>query len=253
MTSVLLGIVALDDATAIVFYTIAISVAQSLILLEAVSWQDIIVTPLAAISLSILIGIVPGIILRKVVRFIESPQVILGVLVGFIFLANGVATGLGVSPLIANMVFGFMVANYVESSLDLFGVVETMEVMLFSMFFTLAGAHLDIQVMTSTGGLLAVLIVFGRFTGKLCGVRVGSRISRAPEVLRRYLGLALLPKAGVTVGLILLARNVFDASPLSDIMVNAVLGSVIINELIAPPLVRYALFKAEETQGGEAR
>lgn len=253
LTTVLLGVVALDDAIAIVFYTIAISVAQSLISLEVVSWRDVVVAPLAAISLSVLIGIVPGIIMRKAVRFIENPQVMLGVLVGFIFLASGVATGLGASPLIANMVFGFVVRNYVKSSLDLFGLFEGMEVMLFSVFFTLAGAHLDIQVMMSTGSLLACLIVFGRFTGKFYGVHVGSRISRAPEVVRRYLGLALLPKAGVTVGLILLAKNVFNSSPLADLMVNAVLGSVIINELIAPLLVRYALFKAGEAQVVEHR
>jgi hypothetical protein len=66
-------------------------------------------------------------------------------------------------------------------------------------------------------------------------------------VVKRYLGLALLPKAGVTVGLILLAKDIFGASPLSVIMVNAVLASVVINELIAPPLTRYALYKAEET------
>ncbi len=170
----------------------------------------------------------------------------LGVIVGFIFLNSGIAISLDTSPLIANMMFGFMVVNYVKNAYDLFNIVESIEELIFSMFFTLAGAHLNIHVMTSVG-LLACLVVFSRFAGKLLGVRLGSYISHAPEVVRKYLGLALLPKAGVTVGLILLAKDIFNTSPLSIIMINAVLGSVIINELIAPPLVRYALFKAEET------
>lgn len=246
LTTTLLGVVALDDATAIAFFTLAMSVAQSLIVLEAVSWQDIIVTPLLQISLSLLLGIIPGVILIKTARFLKKPEAMLGVLIGFIFLTSGMAISFEVSPLIANMVFGFMVVNYVEHSLDLFRVVENIEELIFSMFFTLAGAHINVQVLAS-GGLLACLIVFSRFTGKLLGVRIGGYISHAPQVVKRYLPLALLPKAGVTVGLILLAKDIFGASLLSIIMVNGVLASVIINELIAPPLMRYALFKAEET------
>ncbi len=245
LTTTLLGVVALDDATAIVFFTLATSVAQSLITSEAVSWQNIIVTPLLQIFLSLLLGIISGVILIKTARFLKRPEAMLGVLIGFIFLTSGMAISFEVSPLLANMVFGFMVVNYVEYSLDLFRVVESIEELIFSMFFTLAGAHINVQALAS-GGLLACLIVFSRFTGKLLGVRIGGYISHAPQVVKRYLGLALLPKAGVTVGLILLAKDIFGASPLSVIMVNAVLASVIINELIAPPLTRYALFKAEE-------
>jgi Kef-type K+ transport system membrane component KefB len=120
--------------------------------------------------------------------------------------------------------------------------------MIFSLFFTLAGAHFDIELMTTAGWLITGLIVLGRFTGKLYGTRLGSYIAKAPTVVRRYLGLALLPKAGVTVGLVLLAKETFGASPLSDLMINAVLGSVIINELIAPPLVKYALISSGEAE-----
>ena len=139
LTTTLLGVVALDDATAIVFFTLATSVAQSLITLEAVSWQNIIVTPLLQISLSLLLGIISGIILIKTARFLKRPEAMLGVLIGFIFLTSGMAISFEVSPLLANMVFGFMVVNYVEHSLDLFRVVESIEELIFSMFFTLGG------------------------------------------------------------------------------------------------------------------
>jgi len=80
---------------------------------------------------------------------------------------------------------------------------------------------------------------------------VGAAVSGAPETVKRYLGLGLLPKAGVTVGLVLIAQEIFPG-PVAGLLVNAVIGSVILNELIAPPLVKYALLKAGETAMAEA-
>jgi len=150
-----------------------------------------------------------------------------------------------VSPLLGNMMFGFVVANFVEHHEDLFAVVEGVEEPIFGMFFTLAGAHLDLQVI-QTAGWLALLITLGRFSGKLLGTYVGAQISGAPEPVKKYLGLALLPAAGVTVGLVMEAKGIFGVSSFSEVMVNGVLGSVIINELFTPFLVRFSLCKAGE-------
>jgi Kef-type K+ transport system membrane component KefB len=104
---------------------------------------------------------------------------------------------------------------------------------------------LDLRVI-QTAGWLAALIVMGRFAGKFLGTRLGAHISHAPETVKKYLGFCLLPKAGVTVGLILIAKDLFGPSRISEVMVSAVLGSVIINELLSPLLVRYALVKSGE-------
>ncbi len=93
-------------------------------------------------------------------------------------------------------------------------------------------------------GILALLIVLGRFSGKYFGARAGATISHTSGTVGKYLGLALLPKAGVTIGLAILAKSAFPT--FGAIMVNAVLASVIINELVAPPLTKYAIFKAGE-------
>ncbi|NOQ52692.1 MAG: hypothetical protein GQ578_10795 [Desulfuromonadaceae bacterium] len=126
-----------------------------------------------------------------------------------------------------------------------FAVVENIEEPIFGMFFTLAGAHFDFRMIDTVGGL-TLLIILGRFVGKLLGSRLGARISQAPQVVRKYLGFALLPKAGVTVGLVLAAKEVFGPTYQAEVMVNAVLGSVIINELLTPFFVRFALFRAGE-------
>lgn len=251
LTTTLLSVVALDDAMAIIFYSFAIAIAQSLMTHTDLSWQAIVYLPVRDLLAAILIGISSALIMKLIIPSVRRKEAILGVVIGFIFLNTGLANNLHSSALIANMVFGFFTVNFIKHAHDLFQVVEITEEMIFSLFFTLAGAHLDIELMTTTGWLITGLIVLGRFTGKLYGTRLGAWIAMAPTVVRRYLGLALLPKAGVTVGLVLLAKETFGASPLSDLMVNAILGSVIINELIAPPLVRYALIssgEAEESQ-----
>lgn len=247
LTSILLGVVALDDGLTIFFYAFAISVARGLVGQEAFSWQSMAFAPGLHILTSLVLGGAVGMCLRELIRFVPRREAMLGVIVGSVFLTSGIAIGLDASPLLANMMLGFMVVNFVRHGHDLFGVVESIEEPIFAMFFTLAGAHLDLRII-QIAGWLALLISLGRFSGKLLGTRVGAQISHAPETVRKYLGFGLLPTAGVTVGLVLLAKGIFGPAQMSEVMVNAVLTSVIINELLAPLLVRYALVKADEAR-----
>jgi Kef-type K+ transport system membrane component KefB len=246
LTTILLGLVALDDGLAILLFAFAITIAQNFVNHEAITLQNILLSPLFSILTSLFIGGLVGVCLRKLIRFVRGRGAMLGVMVGSIFLVSGLALSLEASPLLANMILGFMVTNFVDHHGDLFAVVEGIEDPIFGMFFTLAGAHLDLRVM-QTAGWLALIITLTRFAGKLLGARLGAQISRAPKVVKKYLGLALLPSAGVIVGLVLEAKGIFGPTYLSEVMVNAVLGSVIINELLTPFFVRFSLIKAGET------
>jgi Kef-type K+ transport system membrane component KefB len=144
------------------------------------------------------------------------------------------------------MVLGFFIVNMEKRHRDFFLVVEQIEEPLFGLFFGLAGAHIDPGVFKSAG-LLAVAILVIRMIGKHLGTWAGARFSGAPPEVRNYLGIALFPQAGISVGLVLIAQNIFHLPIVANILVNAVIGSVIINELISPPLVKYALTKVHET------
>lgn len=245
LTTILLGVVSLDDGLTILFYAIAIALARSLVTETPLSWHAVLVIPGLHVLVALALGGVIGLCMRGLIRFVPRREAMLGIMAGSIFLTSGLAITFHSSPLLANMVLGFMVVNFVRHGEDLFGVVETIEESLFMMFFTLAGAHLDLRVI-QIAGWLAGLIVFARFSGKLIGTRLGAQISQAPKEVKRYLGLGLLPTAGVTVGLVLMAQNLFGPSQISEVMVSAVLGSVIINELLSPILVRHALLKSGE-------
>ena len=212
-TSILLGVVALDDGLTIIFAAFAITIAQTFVNQEAITWYNFLLSPIFSILISMSIGGALGVCLRKLIPFISRGKAMLGIIIGSIFLVSGLAISLKVSPLLANMMLGFVVANLVEHPGDIFTLVESIEEPIFAMFFTLAGAHLDLRVM-QTAGWIALLISLGRFSGKILGVRFGAQISHAPQTVKKYLSLALLPTAGVTVGLVLEASVWCSASQL---------------------------------------
>jgi len=246
LTTTLLGVVALDDVFAIVSYAVAVSIAEVLIIgLEALSLYEMLVVPMFDIAGSLLLGVALGFALVYMNRFAKTRKTLLVTVFGMIMLSIGIAKALHISSLLANMAMGFVIVNRMKPSGNMFAVISDIEDVVFAMFFTLAGAHFDLGLMRNAG-ILALLIIIGRFSGKFIGAKMGAAVSQAPAVVKRNLGFGLLPKAGVTVGLILLAQQNSTFSVIGGTMVNAILASVIINELIAPPLTKYALFKAGE-------
>jgi Kef-type K+ transport system membrane component KefB len=242
----LLAIIVLDDAIAVIAYSIGSNVAESLMTgFHNISWSNMLLTPSIDIISSILLGAALGFGLSFVGKYIKKKPQLLAVVLGAIFLCIGAAKALGLSSILANMTMGFIVVNRMRNSEDMFGVINNIEGIIFAMFFTLAGSHFDYTVIR-TAGLLAAVIVVGRFIGKYVGVNIGASISRAPSSIKKYLGFGLFPVAGVTIGLAMIIKQHPAFSSIESIMVNAILASVIINEIIAPPLSKFAIFKAGE-------
>ena len=250
LTSVLLGVVALDDALAIIFTSLTLEFVGNHAHLADLNWWDSLIAPLRDIASALLLGLALALAIHWLFRFVTRRESLLSVALGTALLTGGLAVTFKIPFLLACMALGFGVANFVHRQDELFSAVEGIEEPLFGIFFLLAGAHLDFSAM-QVAGVVSLLITVGRFSGKLLGTRCGLYLSAAPTTVRKYLGLALLPQAGVAIGLVLEARSVLGPSEWSEIMVSGVLGAVIINELIAPPLVRYSLLKAGETTGQE--
>jgi len=246
LTTTLLGVVALDDAFAIAAYAIAASIVEMLIIgIKSISLYQMLVFPVFDIFGSLLLGTAFGFGLIYISHFAKTRQRLLVVVFGMILLCIGAAKILNISALLANMAMGFIVVNKMEKNENMFKVIDDIEDVIFAMFFTLAGAHFDLGVM-KTAGILALLIVTGRCAGKLIGARIGASVSQAPPVVKKYLGFGLMPTAGVAIGLAILANKHPAFLNIGNLMMSSILASVIINELIAPPLTKYAIFKAGE-------
>lgn len=243
LTTTLLAVVALDDGVAVVAFAIALGVCTALVVpgtvvtVGAVLWG-----PLWHIVASMALGAALTPLVVMGTRYVRGRDSQMALVFGAVLLCAGLCIWLDLSLIMANMMLGFVGVNVVRRS-DEPSVIGEMETILYTLFFVLAGLHFDLAVL-KTAGLLALVIVAARCLGKYSGTFAGATLARAPEEIRKYLGFALLPKAGVTVGLALLAAAEFPT--FGDLMMNAVLASTIVNELIAPPLTRYAIVKSGE-------
>lgn len=248
-TTTLLGVIAIDDGLAIMFFAFAEAASRALLNPLTSAWLPLLGGAFLEIALSLALGLAAGLVLQFLARFIRRREALLMVILGIIFAVSGLAALHQLSPLLANMVVGCFIVNREARHHDFFLVVEQIEEPLYGLFFALAGAHLDLSILKSAG-LLAVAILVFRISGKQIGVWAGARISRAPDAIRQYLGLGLFPQAGVSIGLVLMAREIFPSPSVAGILVSGVIGTVIINELVAPPLVKYALVKVGEAHSG---
>jgi Kef-type K+ transport system membrane component KefB len=248
-TNILLGIVTIDDAIALFFYSFAMVICKGLISGESLDLAIAFFEPIISIILAITLGFLMGLFLKIIIKFFKPKDLLLGIITGAVLLTGGLAITLKISSLLANMTLGFFVANFIEHKRadEAFDVIDGIEEPIFGIFFLIAGAQLDMKFL-SKGALLTGILLVSRFLGKYFGTYLGSFISHSPNFIKKYLGLSLFPTAGVSIGLVLEADVIFSKTLpyLSDLMVNAIIGVTLINELISPYFVRFSLKKAKE-------
>lgn len=245
-TTTLLGVTAISYCLSIIFFALASTIANILIHPGTVFGIKMLGEAMGKIIFSLLLGIPAAVLLKTVARLVRRREALLMVILGIIFGTSGVASLLNLSPLLPNMVVGFVIVNLERRHHDFFLVVEQIQEPLFGLFFCLAGAHIDLGILKAAGLLTAAILVI-RMGGKQLGVWIGTKVSRAPKDVKKYLGLALFPKANLAVGLVLMVKEVFPLPIMSNFLVNLVVGIVIISQLIGLPLVKYALVKVGET------
>ncbi|MDO9536113.1 MAG: cation:proton antiporter [Bacillota bacterium] len=241
-TSTLLGVVALDDALCIILFGIVAAFVG--ILLKGGSLGLFAITePLLEVFGSVGLGALTGVILIIVLRFINARNQTVVVLLGFALLNSGLAYIIHLSPLLINMVTGFVIANFYAKP-DVFQYFEDIEMPIYVVFFTLAGASLHIDVLAANW-LPAAVYILARGMGKVGGVFLGARLANAEQKVQKYLGFAMFSKAGVTIGLLLLVQGRF---PEIAIMITAIeLAAVTVCEIVGPMGTRYALISSGET------
>ena len=247
LTTTLLGIVALDDAVAILLFSAMASVTHFLTGAE-VGANAALSRGVTEIAGALVVGAFAGYILPTVMGSLKRPEVQLVIVLGFVFFVSGVCSQFHFSPLLANMTMGFALTNRMKQAESVFHQLETLEEPLYCLFFAMAGAMFDIGVLTTTL-FLGITLFMGRCAGKLLGTIIGERVAKTEKKLAKYLGISLLPQAGLSLGLIVLTRE-FLPETMYILLLNAMLASVIINELVAPPLVRWALKQAGEVRSG---
>jgi Kef-type K+ transport system membrane component KefB len=203
------------------------------------------------------IGILSAIAYVLILRKTRNNDWIMLLLATFLFTLLGLCELLAVSELLAIMAFGMMIVNTSPVlSKKSEGIVSNFSPIFLVAFFVLGGAHLDIGSIR-TIGLLGLLYFALRSFGKMGGATLGAFIGRAPKKVRSLIGLSLLPQVGVALALALAINKKFGSGQFGDAgmqlastIINVLLFTTIITEIIGPLLTRFALHKAGETHVG---
>ena len=252
LTTILLGVVAIDDAIAIIIYGFVITFARSFAVAGQFSIGMAFFEPLIHCAGALVIGLAVAVLMIQIIKHMGSRDVLLGLMIGAIILTTGLAETFNVSPLLSSMLLSYIIINFTEHERanEIYEVIENIEEPIFGIFFLLAGAHLNIQLAFQSI-LVTFIILISRYGGKIAGSYAGmATADPEKKYIKKYLGLSLLPSAGVAIALI------FDAAPVMSyadtdlpvIMISAVIGCTLINEIISPFLVRHSLLKSCEAR-----
>lgn len=245
LTKTLLPVVAIDDAVCIIIFGITLSIAKMLTTGSHISVVHMIEEPLLEIGGSLLLGLAAGMIYAWFSRKLRSNEEALGVLSALLLLCVGLSTRLNLSTLLTCMMFGATIANAISHSRGVFALVDNITPPIYLLFFTLSGASLHVTELAHMG-LLGAAYVFARALGKVLGAAIGAHVVHASPVISKYLGLSLMPQAGVAIGLIAVVNRGFPA--FGESFSTLVLGGIVIFTLIGPSLAKLAFVKAGEVK-----
>lgn len=247
LTTTVYGIVAMDDAVALILYTIASTIVTPLIGGNSLGFLPQLLNIFRDIFGSLLIGGAFGFLLSLLTRrLINKEARILTFALGCLFLCTGVCEAFNFDNILAAMSLGFVMVNFAPAKTKgVFPLVEKYTPPIYVLFFVLVGAKLNIWIITPFLGLIAIIYVLGRTLGKSIGSIFGAWLTKAPKTVQKYLPYCLLSQAGVAIGLSIAAGNDF-ADSIGPQILLIITATTFIVQLIGPVFVKIGVTKAGE-------
>lgn len=249
LTSLLLQVVALDDAICLIVFAVSFGIAEAL-QSGVMNIYSIAVNPLIEIVMSLLLGACMGWVLTKLETLFHSNTNRLTMTLATVFLAASIAmmefqigpVTIGFSSLLVCMMLGAVFCNICPLADDLMDATNKWTTPLFALFFVISGAELELGVFTDAAivliGLVYILI---RCLGKYTGAFIGSKSTGCTPEIQKYLGVTLFPQAGVALGMCTLAMELGEPGVLIR---NITLFAVLVYEMVGPILTRMSLERA---------
>ena len=249
VTDTLLPVVAFDDAIGLMIFSVCFSLAKSISTGVQITFSEAVLKPLLEIVLSIGIGAALGAILTLCMRFFHSKANRLCLMITAVVLGVAFSDLLDLSSLLVCMMIGALFANLRDDAIEILNGSEQWTPPLFMLFFVLSGAELDLSILPIVG-IIGVVYLVARSVGKYFGAFLGSAISRSERTVRNYLGITLLPQAGVAIGMAqsIAVNPELHAAGISQQIVAIVLFATLVYELVGPVLTKIALTRAGEIQ-----
>ena len=260
LTSLLLPIVALDDAVGLIVFAVSFGIAKALASGAAVDVITVLVNPALEIFGSLLLGAAMGGLFTFAERFFHSRSKRMCISITFVFLTvalsmlhvqiPGSEIEIGFSSLLVCMMLGSVFCNICDFSEELMAKVDRWTAPLFILFFVLSGAELDLRVFADWAVIgIGFVYILARSAGKYFGASWSSAFMKCDANVQKYLGITLLPQAGVALGMSITVAAQLGAE--GAIIRNIALFAVLVYELVGPTLTKIALTKAGDIQPRE--
>ena len=253
VTDVLLPVVALDDAVGLVVFAISFGVAKS-ISTGAVDVLSVILEPLFEVVLSLGLGFIMGFLFTQCEKYFHSRSKRMAVSVTFVMMTVAISClkfdiggiHIGFSSLLACMMLGTVFCNMCEVSQELMDRADRWTTPILILFFVISGAELELSVFADVAVVIAgIVYIIARSVGKYFGANISAKMTKSDPNIVKYLGITLLPQAGVALGM---AIKAIELGPDGAIVRNITLFAVLIYEIVGPFLTKIALTKAGDIQ-----
>ncbi|MCR9200371.1 MAG: cation:proton antiporter [Planctomycetaceae bacterium] len=249
----LIAAVALNNLACIILFELARTLALQAMTPDSSLSVSNLLGPMGLVAMSVAMGVVIGFVLIGLTRRTVRPDRLSVLSLIAILLTAGLSEWLELSVLLACLSLGITLANVTPDKDEIgHGVFESFESAIFAVFFTVAGMELRFDTL-AIGGLLAVLAFAGRAIGKILAGQVSMRLAGTPARFRNWLGMALVPQAGLAVGLMLLITDDVTFAPIREVVLAVILAMVLLNETIGPLLTRFGLKKSGDFGRDRAR
>lgn len=243
MTQNLLGLVAFDNLLTILTFGIMVAFVQSFGN-EATSGLLLVGMVIFDILLAFVIGIVSGLFVSYFIRKNATNDKLIVLLLSALLFNSGIAAVLGLSPILTNLTAGVAISNLTSRKILIATLLDRIELPIFILFLTLAGAHLDVAILGQVG-LIGLAYIVARFLGKYFGIFIFSSFTDLGKNIRYNMGLGLLPHAGVAIGLASIAERTLPQ--VSGAITGVVLTGVVVFEIIGPLLLGKSLDNVGES------
>ncbi|MBQ4054723.1 MAG: cation:proton antiporter [Clostridia bacterium] len=253
LTDILLPVVALDDAVGLIVFAVSFGIAKGMTS-GTIDIFSVLVNPLIEIVFSILLGTVIGIVFSISEKFFHSRSKRLSMSITFVLLTVGISmmefhvgpVHIAFSSLLVCMMVGTMFCNICDFSADIMDRIDRWTAPLFILFFVLSGAELDLSVFgNGIIVLIGIVYILSRSAGKYLGAYSSAKFTKCDDSITKYLGITLLPQAGVAIGMSMQASTLPGSG---DVIRNITLFAVLVYELVGPTLTRMALIKSGDIE-----
>ncbi|MBO5274939.1 MAG: cation:proton antiporter, partial [Clostridia bacterium] len=249
LTDILLPVVALDDAVGLIVFAVSFGIAKSLNT-GAIDILSVVLEPLLEVVLSLVLGFIMGMLFTLCEQFFHSRSKRMAVSVTFVMLTVAISClkfqvggiHIGFSSLLACMMLGTVFCNFCDFSEELMDRADRWTAPILILFFVISGAELDLSVFTNIAVVIIdIVYIASRSIGKYFGAGISAKITKCDANIVKYLGITLLPQAGVALGM---AIKAIELGSEGAIVRNITLFTVLVYEIVGPYLTKIALTKA---------